>query len=88
MSGCPHACGQHRAGEVGLLGSRVRLGEAIVDAADIFVGGRLGEDAALGERVATNVLVDDLPEAVAGSLREVRGGQAVRSRGAASEAAG
>ena len=88
MSGCPHACGQHRAGEVGLLGSRVRLGEAIVDAADLFVGGRLGEVAALGERVATNVLVDDLPEAVAGSLREVRGGQAVRSRGAASEAAG
>ena len=88
MSGCPHACGQHRAGEIGLLGSRIRLGETIVAAADIFVGGRLGEDAALGERVATNVLVDDLPEVVAASLREVRGGQAVRNRGAASEAAG
>ena len=22
MSGCPHSCGQHRAGEIGLLGSR------------------------------------------------------------------
>ena len=24
ISGCPHACGQHRAGEIGLLGARKR----------------------------------------------------------------
>ena len=88
MSGCPHSCGQHRAGEIGLLGSRVRRGETIVDAADLFVGGSLGEDAAHGERVSTGVLVGDLPEAVAGSLRALRGGQAVRVRDSASEAAG
>ncbi len=88
MSGCPHSCGQHRAGEIGLLGSRVRRGETIVDAADLFVGGSLGEDAALGERISTGVLIDDLPEAVAGSLRALRGGQAVRVRGSAPEAAG
>ena len=88
MSGCPHSCGQHRAGEIGLLGSRVRRGETIVDAADLFVGGSLGEDAALGERVSTGVLVGDLPEAVAGSLRALRGGQAARVRDSASEAAG
>ena len=88
MSGCPHSCGQHRAGEIGLLGSRVRRGETIVDAADLFVGGSLGEDAALGERVSTGVLVGDLPEAVAGALRALRGGQAVRVRDSASEAAG
>ena len=75
MSGCPHSCGQHRAGEIGLLGSRVRRGETIVDAAH-------------GERVSTGVLVGDLPEAVAGSLRALRGGQAVRVRDSASEAAG
>ena len=88
MSGCPHACGQHRAGEIGLLGSRVRRGETIVDAADLFVGGKLGEDAALGERVTTGVLVDDLPEVVANSLRSIRGSEAVRVRESSSEAAG
>ena len=88
MSGCPHACGQHRAGEVGLLGSRVRRGETIVDAADLFVGGSLGEDATLGERVNTGVLIDDLPGTVAESLRALRGGQAVRDRDSAPEAAG
>ena len=88
MSGCPHACGQHRAGEIGLLGSRVRKGETVVDAADLFVGGRLGEDAALGERVTTGVLVEDLPEVVANSLRSLRGPEAVRGRESGSEAAG
>ena len=88
MSGCPHSCGQHRAGEIGLLGSRVRRDEAIVDAADLFVGGSLGEDAALGERVTTGVLVDDLPETVAGALRSLRGSEAVRVRKSGSEAAG
>ncbi len=88
MSGCPHACGQHRAGEIGLLGSRVRKGETIVDAADLFVGGKLGEDAALGERVTTGVLVDDLPETVARTLRSIRGSEAVRLRESGSEAAG
>lgn len=88
MSGCPHACGQHRAGEIGLLGSRVRKGETIVDAADLFVGGTLGEDAALGERITTGVLVEDLPEVVANSLRSLRGPEAVRGRESGSEAAG
>ena len=34
MSGCPQACGQHRAGEIGLLGDRVRIDGEIRDAAD------------------------------------------------------
>lgn len=88
MSGCPHSCGQHRAGEIGLLGSRVRRNETIVDAADLFVGGSLGEEAALGERVSAGVLPEDLPEAVAGSLRALRGPQAVRDRASAPEATG
>ncbi|MXZ63715.1 MAG: ferredoxin--nitrite reductase, partial [Chloroflexi bacterium] len=44
MSGCPHACGQHRAGEIGLLGDRKRVDGEILDAADIFADGCLGED--------------------------------------------
>ena len=72
MSGCPHACGQHRAAEIGLLGDRVRIDGEILDAADVFAGGRLGEDARLGDRVAESVLTADLPEAVAAQLRALR----------------
>ena len=78
MSGCPQACGQHRAGEIGLLGDRVRIDGEILDAADVFAGGRLGEDARLGDRVAESVLTADLPEAVAAQLRARRGADALR----------
>ena len=80
MSGCPHACGQHRAGEIGLLGDRQRVDGEILDAADIFAGGSLGEDAVLGERIAEGVLTPDLPEAVAAQLRSLRGAGALRER--------
>ena len=80
MSGCPHACGQHRLGEVGLLGRRVRRGDAIADAADVFTGGDPGEAARLGERAVRDVPVERLPEAVAEALRGLRGDAAVRAR--------
>ncbi len=80
MSGCPHACGQHRLGEVGLLGARVRRGDAIADAADVFAGGDPGEAARLGERIARGVPLERLPEAVADALRGLRGDAAVRVR--------
>ena len=80
MSGCPHACGQHRAGEIGLLGDRKRVDGEILDAADVFAGGCLGDDARLGERTAEGVLTPDLPEAVAAQLRSLRGANALRER--------
>lgn len=80
MSGCPHACGQHRAGEIGLLGDRKRVDGEILDAADIFAGGCLGDAARLGERIAEGVLTPDLPEAVAAQLRSLRGSGALRER--------
>ena len=61
MSGCPHACGQHRASEIGLLGDRKRVDGEVLDAADVFAGGCLGDDARLGERTAEGVLTPDLP---------------------------
>ena len=79
-SGCPHACGQHRAGDIGLLGDRVRVGDEILDAADVFAGGRLGEQATLGEPVATGVLTEDLPAVVVEQVRALRGEHALRSR--------
>ena len=80
ISGCPHACGQHRAGEIGLLGARKRVDGAIVDVANIFTGGRLGEDAELGDLAAANVTMVDLPEQVAEQIRAVRGDDVLVAR--------
>lgn len=77
MSACPHACGQHRAGEIGLLGGRKRIDGEIVDVADVFSGGRLGDDPVLGEVAAPAVRTVELAEAVAEQIRAVRGAGAL-----------
>ena len=80
MSGCPHACGQHRVGEIGLLGSRIRVDDTIEDGADVFAGARLDGTPSLAAQVAKGVLVADLPEVVAEQVRALRGDDAVRLR--------
>ena len=80
VSGCPHACGQHRAGEIGLLGGGVRIDGEIQSAATVFVGGKLGKDAQLAEEVAASVPLDQLPELVAEQVRNLRGPAAIRPR--------
>ncbi len=80
MSACPHACGQHRAGEIGLLGGRKRIDGEIVDVADVFSGGKLGEDPQFGEVTAPAVQTEHLAEAVAEQIRSVRGAEALISR--------
>jgi len=83
MSGCPHACGQHRLGEIGLQGDRVRVGDEVKSAAHVFSGGRVGPDARLAEPLADGVLVDDLPALVAAQLDVLLGAGVLRRRPAA-----
>lgn len=66
VSGCIHACGRHRATELGLLATRIRQenGE-IVDGFDIFKGGQLGEHAQLAEEVHSNATIDQTIELLA-----------------------
>jgi sulfite reductase beta subunit-like hemoprotein/bacterioferritin-associated ferredoxin len=55
-SGCPAGCGNHSTADIGLLGKNVKIGDEIVDAVDVFVGGRSGPDARAGTR-----LLEDVP---------------------------
>ena len=80
MSGCPHACGVHRSGEIGLLGGRKRIDGQIVDVADIFAGGRLGDDPKLGEVAEQAVQTTELADHVAEQIRAVRGDDALTDR--------
>jgi len=52
----------------------------IIDVADIFTGGRLGDDPRLADVAAPAVPTLDLPEAVAEQIRAVRGSDALISR--------
>jgi sulfite reductase beta subunit-like hemoprotein len=56
LDGCPHACGQHWTGDIGLQGTTARgaRGEPI-EAFDIILRGGLGRDAAIGKPLLRRV---------------------------------
>ena len=60
-SGCPAGCGNHQAADIGFQGAKARVGDQIVDAVSVFVGGRAGADSRPGERIMELVPVDMLP---------------------------
>jgi NAD(P)H-nitrite reductase large subunit len=61
-SGCPAGCGNHAAADIGLLGKNVRVNGEIVDAVDVFVGGRSGPEARPGTKILEDVPCDELPQ--------------------------
>ena len=61
-SGCPAGCGNHLAADIGLLGKNVRVGGEIVEAVDVFVGGKSGPHAEPGRKILEDVPCCDLPQ--------------------------
>ncbi len=70
VSGCVHACGKHHVGDIGLQGANIRVGARVEESADVYVGGKLGENARLAAKVLTNVHVEDLPVLVEALVRQ------------------
>ncbi len=60
-SGCPAGCGNHLVADVGLLGKKARVGGKVIDAVDVFVGGRSGPDPKPATRILEDVPCDKLP---------------------------
>jgi NAD(P)H-nitrite reductase large subunit len=77
-SGCPAGCGNHAAADIGLLGKNVRVGDQLVDAVDVFVGGRMGPNPKAGLKVLEDVPCANLPRALEGIIPYVG---ASRTRG-------
>jgi ferredoxin-nitrite reductase len=50
-SGCPAACGNHQASDIGFLGGKARLNGQVVETFDVFVNGGVGADPRAGEKV-------------------------------------
>lgn len=64
-SGCPNACGNHAAADIGLLGKKTRRGKETVDAVDVFVKGKTGPAPTVPLKLLENIPCDELPEALA-----------------------
>ena len=62
VSGCPNSCAQHQAGDIGLAGSKVRIGGRSVDGYHVYVGADLPQGL-VGEAIG-RVGEDDVPAAV------------------------
>jgi NAD(P)H-dependent nitrite reductase large subunit len=61
-SGCPAGCGNHALADIGLLGKNIRVDGKLVDAVDVFIGGKSGPQARPGTKVLEDVPCDELPE--------------------------
>ncbi len=61
-TGCPNACGQPYMGQIGLMGAKARQDGQMVEAAKIFLGGRLDQDPQLAELHAKAVPLSELPD--------------------------
>ena len=81
-SGCPAACGNHLVADIGLLGKKAKVDGKVVDAVDIYVGGRSGPDPKLAVKIMEDVPCDRLPMVLEGlvpyhareKMHRVRGG--------------
>ena len=59
-TGCPNSCGQPQVADIGLMGTKTRKDGKTVEAVDIYMGGKVGKDAKLGERVLKSIPCEDL----------------------------
>jgi len=75
VSGCPNSCAQHQVGDIGLAGSKVRVGGQSRDGYQVFLGADL--DAEQVGEVAGRVAAEDVPavvEAIVGIWESMRHG--------------
>lgn len=72
FSGCPASCAQPQIADVGFRGETAHVGDEIVEAADIGLGGSLGADAAFIDWVEGAMPLDDVPDALVRLLARYR----------------
>ena len=65
-SGCPASCGNHLLADVGLIGKKVKIKGEIIEAVDVYVGGRSGPDAKPSTKFLEDVPCDILPDVLSG----------------------
>jgi ferredoxin-nitrite reductase len=61
LTGCPNSCAQHYVGDIGLLGTKVEVGDDLVEGYNVYVGGGAGADQQLARTLYESVVFDELP---------------------------
>ena len=65
-SGCPAGCGNHLVADIGLLGKKTKINGQVVEAVDIFIGGRSGPDPKPALKLLEDVPCDKLADVLGG----------------------
>jgi NAD(P)H-dependent nitrite reductase large subunit len=84
-SGCPAGCGNHAAADIGLLGKNVRVDGEVVEAVDVFVGGKSGPNPKAGTKILEDVPCTELPEVLERLIPYLSGKRPLLAAGAAVE---
>ncbi|MHB8519237.1 MAG: NirA family protein [Limisphaerales bacterium] len=60
LTGCPNSCAQHYIGDIGLLGTKVKVAGETMEGYHVFVGGGFGVNQSIGRQVFTGISVEQL----------------------------
>lgn len=60
LTGCPNSCAQHYMGDIGLLGTKVKVSGETLEGYHVLVGGGFADNQAVGRQVFTGVSVEQL----------------------------
>jgi len=61
LTGCHHSCAQHYIGELGMIATKVAVGEEMVDGYHVFIGGGYGAEQGIARELFRDVVADNLP---------------------------
>jgi ferredoxin-nitrite reductase len=64
LTGCPHSCAQHLVADIGLLATKVAIGDDLAEGYDICVGGAGGAEPRIGREIFPAVPFADVPRQV------------------------
>jgi ferredoxin-nitrite reductase len=74
-TGCPNSCAQPQVADIGFMGTKVRKNGKTVEGVDIYMGGKVGKDATLGNCVQKGIACEDLKPILRDILIEKFGAQ-------------
>jgi ferredoxin-nitrite reductase len=69
LTGCPHSCAQHYIGDIGLLGTKVAVGDDMIEGYHVYVGGGYGDRQEIGREIYRDVTAADAPRVLERMLR-------------------
>mgnify|MGYP002630399201 CR=1 FL=1 len=69
FSGCPSSCGQHQIADIGFRGGKTKVDGVMVEAYDLFVGGRLGVNRRFNTLLKGKILASDVHHVIDALLK-------------------